>query len=437
MSPKEKTAMTRKGVRGRIIYARGPHEVVDLADGALIFDSSGRIVACEPFEHIVRDYRDVAFDHFKHRVIIPGLIDCHLHLPQLDQRGRFGATLIDWLDRYILPAETAFADEAVVMDVGVRFFKKLILNGTTTAAIYSSIHEKSTDLAFELAKAAGIRAVIGKVMMDQYAPSGLLETASESLAASERLCSKWHGKEGGRLRYAFTPRFAPTCSLDLWKNVGASAESSGAYIQSHIAETQRENKLVKDRFPRLPDYFSLFEQTGIAGPRTILGHAIHLSDDEYRRMAKSGTRIAHCPTSNMFLKSGALPMDRIDKAGVVYGLGTDVGAGTSLSLFTEMRHADFTQRDMVVSPVKAFYTATLGGAIALSMDQEVGSFAKGRFADFCVIDIKKVDFYYQLKDLDTVDILSLLMYRGDGHVIDSVYVAGRKLNVDVISDCSK
>ncbi len=422
-----------KGIRGRIIHTLGPEEVVDIADGVLVLDAEGRIITCEPYEFFVQRGVDLPLEHFKYRLIIPGLVDCHLHMPQLDQRGKFGVTLMDWLNDYILPAEASFADPKVADDVGRRFFKKLILNGTTTAAIYSTIHEGATDHAFELARIAGIRAIMGKVMMDANAPAELSETIGESLDVSQRLYDKWHGKEGGRLRYAFAPRFAPTCSLTMWRELGRMLETSEAYVQSHIAETERENALVREVFPNLPDYFSLFEETGTAGPRTLLGHAIYLSDDEYRRMAASRTRIIHCPTSNFFLKSGSMPMSRVDAAGVTFGLGTDVGAGTSMSLFAEMRHADFSQRDMNVSPVRALYLATLGGARALSMDTEIGNFEEGKYADFCVIDIKKIDYYYKIKELDTLSILSLIMYRGDSHTVEAAYVAGNRLDVDALN----
>ncbi len=281
MNPRKAERAVARGVRGRIIYAKGPEEVVDLADGALIWDASGRITACEPYEHVAARGEDVDLTHLRDRLIIPGLVDCHLHLPQLDQRGRFGATLMDWLEQYILPAEEAFADPHVVDDVGRRFFKKLILNGTTTASIYATVHAAATDRAFQLAEVAGIRAIIGKVMMDCHAPIGLAEDTDASIDESVRLYGKWHGAAGGRLRYAFAPRFVPTCSMRLLKDVGRLMEKTDAYLQSHIAETADECSIVRELVPDARDYFAIFEETGIAGPRTILGHAIHLSDDEY------------------------------------------------------------------------------------------------------------------------------------------------------------
>ncbi len=415
-----------KGYRGRIIHHLGDAGVEDIGDGLLVVDG-GRIISCtsnpESFAGEIIDLGD--------RLIIPGLVDVHSHIPQLDCRGKHGSTLLDWLDRYIFPAEKAFADIGVVEDVATRFFKKLILNGTTSSCLYATVHESATDRCFEIARESGLRCTIGKVMMDANAPEGLSESRSDSLRASESLCAKWHGAGEGRLKYAFTPRFAPTCSLELMREAGKLARASGAYLQTHIAETRGENERVKKLFPEFSDYVELFESIGCLGERTILAHAIHLSENEFGRLSKSKTKIAHCPTSNFFLKSGWMPTARVESAGIKYGLGTDVGAGTSMSIFAEMRHADYTQLEMEMNPSHAFRLATLGGAEVLSMESEIGNFEMGKFADFCVVDISGIDPSFRLKELSTDETLSLLMYRGDGQAIEHTYVGGKKLDVDI------
>lgn len=414
--------------RARILHCLDRQKVEDLADGVLEIDAQGRVLSCLP-------YAKAAHGHLVElpgRLLIPGLVDCHSHIPQLDCRGRHGATLLDWLDRHIFSAERAFVNPAVVDDVAGRFFKKLILNGTTTSGLYATVHAAATDRCFEIAQAAGVRCFIGKVMMDRHAPEGLLESTRDSLRRSESLALKWHGAAGGRLRYAFTPRFAPTCSLELLTEAGKLANSSGAYLQSHIAETEAENARVRELFPQFQTYAELFESTGCLGPRTILAHAIHLSDAEFGRLAATRTRIAHCPTANFFLKSGRMRLGAAEQAGICVGLGTDVGAGTSLSLFTEMRHADFTQEASPVAPQHAFWLATMGGAEAFSMEGEIGNFLPGKHADFCVLEIAGIDPNCRLAALSTDEVLSLLMYRGDSRVIEATYVDGVRLDVDAI-----
>jgi guanine deaminase len=418
--------MKQIGYRARIIHSLSESQVEDIADGLLVVDGDGRIVSCEPYDE---GFKGEAVE-LGSRLIIPGLVDVHSHIPQLDCRGKHGSTLLDWLKRYIFPAEKAFADPKVVDDVATRFFKKLILNGTTTSGLYVTIHPQATERCFQIAKAAGVRCFIGKVMMDQHSPEGLIESTEDSLKQSETLCAKWHGAEDGRLRYAYTPRFAPTCSLTLLKETGRLVRESGAYLQSHIAETRGENARVRELYPQFGNYAELFEEVGCLGPKTILAHAIYLSDDEYGRLAATNTKIAHCPTSNFFLKSGWMPVAKVEAAGIVYGLGTDVGAGTSMSVFTEMRHADYTQLEMTLKPTKAFYLATMGGAKTLSMADDIGNFSAGKYADFCVLDVCGIDPCFRLSELDTDEVLSLLMYRGDGQVIESTYVGGNKLDVD-------
>jgi guanine deaminase len=405
-----------------------PLSVMDYRDGVLAVDASGRIAAIGPFDPSSKG-RPVDFSG---RLIIPGLVDVHSHIPQLDVRGKHGATLLKWLDRYILPAELAFSNPSVVNDVATRFFKKLILNGTTTAGLYATVHADATDRCFQIAAAAGVRCFIGKVMMDRHALPGLEEDTRRSLSESERLCAKWHGAEGGRLSYAFTPRFAPTCSFELMREAGRMAREAGCYLQTHIAETLGEIERVKELFPKYASYAELYEDAGLLGPRTILGHAVHMSDDEYKRLASAGAKIAHCPTSNLFLKSGRMPVERVEAAGCAYGLGTDVGAGTSMSMFAEMRHADYVQDARSVPPEKAFWLATMGGAAALGREGDVGSLEVGKFADFCVVDVSRIDPNYRLSDLGPDEILSLLMYRGDGNAVVETYVAGERLDVDAI-----
>lgn len=401
---------------------------MDYRDGMLAVDASGRITGIGPYDAGARG----SVEDFSGRLIIPGLVDVHSHIPQLDVRGKHGATLLKWLDRYILPAELAFSNPSVVDDVATRFFKKLILNGTTTAGLYATVHAAATDRCFEIAQASGVRCFVGKVMMDRYSPPGLEEDTKRSLSESESLCAKWHGAANGRLAYAFTPRFAPTCSFELMRGAGMLARDAGCYLQTHIAETSEELARVRELFPKYASYAELYEAAGLLGPKSILGHAIHMNDAEYRMIAAAGAKIAHCPTSNLFLKSGRMPIEKLEAAGCIYGLGTDVGAGTSMSVFTEMRHTDYVQDAQSVPPEKAFWLATMGGARTLSLENDTGSLDVGKFADFCVIDVSRIDPNYRLADLGPEEILSLLMYRGDGNAVVETYVAGEKLDVDAI-----
>lgn len=419
--------------RARVLNPVSRSRYNEWADGAIAIDESGKIVSCGEFSAVQAECKKgVDTKEFKDQVVIPGLVDCHLHMPQLDQRGKHGATLLDWLRKYIFPAEMAFSDLTVVEDVAKRFFKKLILNGSTTSSVYVTVHPDATNLAFEIAESSGLRVVMGKVMMDFNTPQGLGETTKESIESSLELCEKWHGAAGGKLMYSFTPRFGPTCSEKLWKETGGLVSKTGAYLQTHISETVAEVEKVREIFPEYVDYTDLLERNGCLTPKTLLAHAIHVSPSECRRIAAADAKVVHCPTSNAFLKSGRMPVEMIEAAGITYGFGTDIGAGTSMSLFSCMRHADYIQPKISITPATAFYSATLGGAKVLSLDKKIGNFEIGKQADFCVVDVRGIDPRYNLGELTADEVLSLLMYRGDGNAIEETYVDGMKLDVDDI-----
>src|ERR671930_99413 len=231
--------------RGRILNPISYSELEDIPNGALGV-SQGKIIEYGKFKNVRRIGNIVDFGD---KVISPGLIDTHVHLPQYDVVAMDGYELLEWLDKYIFPAEKRFESLQVARGAAARFFTDLKANGTTTACVYSSVHKDSTDVAFEEAQRSGLRIFMGKVMMDQNSPGFLEEKTADSLKASEELCRKWHRKDDGRLNYVFTPRFAPACSLELMKQVSKQARKYDSYIQTHLSENRREIKLVKSLFP--------------------------------------------------------------------------------------------------------------------------------------------------------------------------------------------
>ncbi len=284
-------------------------------------------------------------------VLLPGMVDLHVHLPQLPAAGvGAGLHLLDWLERYIFPLERAF-DEPAAERLAPAAFRAFAAAGTTTAVIYGAVYEPSLDATFRAAEAHGIRAVIGKVMMDRGSyddrlpPEQVLET---SLRQSSDLCSRWHGRDGGRLRYAFTPRFAVSCTADMLRESAALARSTGAYWQTHLSEDRHELREVARLHPDAIDYLDVYDRAGALGNRTIMAHAIHLSDREVARLVETDTAVAHCPASNLFLASGAMRLDRYRSAGIRVGLGSDVSGGPELSLFANMRAGAYTQSGLGV-----------------------------------------------------------------------------------------
>lgn len=387
-------------------------------------------------------------------LLLPGMVDLHAHLPQLPNAGLgAGLDLLTWLERYIFPMEREF-DEAHAERLAPAAFRAFAAAGTTTAVIYTAVYEPSTEVTFRAAEAHGLRAVIGKVMMDRLsyddrlAPADVLET---SLRQSADLCSRWHGRDDGRLRYAFTPRFAVSCSADMLRESARLAAETGAYWQSHLSEDRGELAEVARLFPEAIDYLDVYDRAGGLGARTILAHAIHCSEREVARLAESGSHVAHCPGSNLFLASGAMPLARYLAAGVSVGLGSDVAAGPELSIFAAMRAGAYTQsglrvleaRENVASPTRAAAPAasiaptsspldwlrlgTLEGARALGIDDVTGSLETGKEADLIAVDVDRTAPLPGVEAAAPDELMSRLIFRAHPDMVRAAWVRGRLL----------
>jgi len=370
------------------------------------------------------DFPSAQFHDFSPYAILPGFIDTHVHLPQLAIMGIDGGTLLEWLKLYTLPEEERFANPEYAQVISRSFFAQLIANGTTCAAVYCSVHAEGTNIAFQSAADIGIRAFIGKSMMDRNAPAVLLESMEQSLSDSISLLEKWDGFDHGRLRYAFAPRFAGSCSMELMRRISQVAAERQAFIQSHLSENPDEVKWVRSLFPERSSYTDVYAAAGILGSRTILGHCIHLSDEEIAELSRSKTNVAFCPYSNRTLRSGVMPFARLRDAGLSIGLGTDIAGGPSLSMFRQMGEAVNSAN---VSTGGAFYLATKGGAKVLQLDDRIGSLDPGKDADFTVIDYLRADPLSGTGGYNTpAHVLSRLCYNGDVQCVKEVYIRGEK-----------
>ncbi len=376
---------------GSVVHCLGdPGERTDnsrvetFVDGALLVED-GRIVEAGPATRF--DGTDARVEDFNGKLIVPGMIDCHVHFPQLDIIASFGEQLMDWLDRYAYPGEMRLADEDYARELAVLFVEQLIANGTTSALVFATVHPHSAELLFEEALKRNMRLISGKVLMDQAAPEPLCDSAESAYADSRALIEKWHGK--GRLGYAITPRFALTSSeAQLAKAGELATEFPDVWIHTHLAENHREIEAVRAAFPWSDSYLGVYEHFGLLRERAVFAHCLHLSDEDRDHMARAGSAAAFCPTSNLFLGSGLYDLRRMSEAGVRTGLATDVGGGTSLSLLQTMGEAYkvLQLQDQVLPPGRALYLATLGAAEALGIDSLVGNFAPGKEADFVVLD---------------------------------------------------
>jgi guanine deaminase len=365
-------------------------------------------------------------------LILPGFIDCHVHYPQLQIIGAHGEQLLDWLEQYTFVAEQQFAEPAHAQRIASVFLDECLRAGTTTVASFCTVHPHSVDAFFDAAAARGMRCIAGKCLMDRHAPEALRDTAQRGYDESKALIDRWHGK--GRALYAITPRFAPSSTLEQMEMAGALwKERPGTWLQSHVSENRREVEWARELFPQCRDYLDVYEHFGQLGPRAIYGHGIHLTERELQRMSESGTAIAHCPTSNMFLGSGLFNLRNARQSArpVRVGLATDVGAGTSLSPLRTMGAAYQTAQlnGNNLSAGEAFYLATRGAAQALYLDDRIGSIAVGMEADLIVMNLQSTPLIQERMSrcgsLD--DALFVQMTLGDERAIAARWVAGREV----------
>lgn len=369
---------------------------------------------------------DGAVDH-RGRLIVPGFIDAHVHFPQVDMIGAWGEQLMGWLERHTFPAEARHADRAFSEEQAEHFLDALLAHGTTTAVCYATVHAHSADALFAAAEQRRMRLVAGKVLMDRNAPAELCDTAASGAADSEALIRRWHGT--GRLGYAVTPRFAPTSTP---AQLEAAAElcrtHPGVLMQTHLSENTGEIAWVRELFPERRDYTDVYHHFGLLGPGALLGHGIHLSDAELAVLAETGSHVVFCPSSNQFLGSGLLDLERLDAAGVDVAIASDIGAGTSLSMLaTAAAGYEVLQlRGQRFDPFRALYQLTLGNARSLGMAAHIGNFEPGREADLVVLEPQATPLLARrMVDCeDLADRIFAFMVFGDDRVIAETRILG-------------
>jgi guanine deaminase len=396
-------------------------------DGYLAVDAAGRIAGVGSWNELPESLRDAeVIRPGDGSLISPGFFDTHLHAPQLEMIGSYGGHLLEWLNRYTFPTEAKFSDPEHARSIARAFFDELLRNGTLCALIFSTIHREATDIFFEEAERRGFRGIIGKTMMDRNAPDYLLETARDSYDQSRSLLEKWHGR--GLLRYAITPRFAPTSTPELLEAAGAlKREFPDAYVHTHISENLNEVTWVQQLFPDA-EYADVYDRYGLLDRKSVLAHGVHLTEEELSLLGERDARIAHCPNSNLFLGSGLFPLYPILSSGVLVGLGSDIGAGTTPSMFNAMADAYKVQQvqNVSLSPFHLWYLATLGGARALSLDAETGSLEPGKSADFLILDLHATPLISLRSERASgiEDLLAGLIFMGDDRVVREAYIAG-------------
>lgn len=404
-----------------------------------MYVKDGRVVESGDYSSLKNKYKDVRLVDYTGKLIVPGFVDTHVHYPQTEMIAAYGDQLLEWLNKYTFPTEEKFKNPEHAQRVANLFLDQLIANGTTTALVFSTVDPVSVDAFFEASSQRNMRMISGKVLMDRNAPESLIDTPDSAYKDSKALIEKWHGK--GRQLYAVTPRFAPTSSPQELEVAGKLVkETTGVYVHTHVAENKSEVAWVKSLFPESRSYLDVYDGFGLVTDRAVFAHGIYLTDEDMEVLSTKKGSIAFCTTSNLFLGSGLFNLSRANKFNVKVGLGTDVGAGTSLSMLQTMNEAykvvqlqkafvDDPDSVKSLDPFQALYIATLGGAAALSLEDKIGSFQPGMEADFVVLNPEEMPLIAaRIRTANGLaDKLFALEIMGDDRVVAHTYVMGRKL----------
>ena len=396
-------------------------------DGLLIIENGKVAQIGHAADLLPRQPAGTEVIEYQDALITPGFIDTHIHYPQTGMIASYGEQLLDWLDTYTFPTERAFADPAHARAIADVFLDELLRNGTTTALVFGSVHKASVDAFFEACEKRNLRMIAGKVLMDRNAPDYLTDTAESAYVDSKELIERWHGK--GRLHYAVTPRFAPTSTPEQLTLAGKLfKEYPDLYMHTHLSENRKEIEWVRELFPERKGYLDVYDHHGLIGARSVFAHGLHLCDAECKRLGETGSAVAFCPTSNLFLGSGLFDLEKVESFGVRVGLGTDVGAGTSFSQLQTLNEAYKVMQlqGKKLDPFKSLYLATLGGARALYLDDRIGNLQPGKDADFVVLDYKATPLInLRLSQAQTLpEKLFPLMMLGDDRAVKETYAAG-------------
>lgn len=417
------------------------------SDGLLVVED-GRIAAVGDYAALRSQYPDVPVQDYRGKLILPGLIDLHIHFPQGEMIAAYGEQLLSWLNRYTFPTELKYSDRSYADEMADRFLDELLKQGTTTALVFSAVFPESVEALFIAAQKRNLCLITGKVMMDRHAIEGLQDTAETAYQDSKRLIETWHGRD--RLYYAVTPRFAITSSSAQLQLAGQLLqEFPTVYLQTHLSENLDEVAFAKSLFPDCDNYLDIYDRANLVTNRSIFAHSIHLEAAEWSRLKDAGAAIAFCPTSNLFLGSGLFNLARAIEAEIPVGLGSDVGAGTSFSLLQTANEAYKVAQlqRQTLNPFQMLYLLTLGSARALKLETRLGNFQAGKDADFIVLDAQATSTMalrnhealsqdslqtssqtLTIQDLEALsDRLFGFWMLGDDRAVRSTYILGQKI----------
>ncbi|XP_036069587.1 guanine deaminase [Oryzias melastigma] len=430
--------------RGTFIHSTPQTALQVLEDALLGVDSAGKIAFIGKGENVLELSQKFGFNPSEviklaqHEFFMPGLIDTHIHASQYSYAGTaLDMPLLKWLNTYTFPVESHFKDLEFARKVYTQVVKRTLRNGTTTACYFATIHTDASLLLGQIANDFGQRALVGKVCMDRNdSVEHYRETLQESVDETHRFIKELLNKKYPLVKPVVTPRFAPSCTEALLKQLGTIAKNNNLHIQSHISENIDELELVKNLFPDSETYTDVYHKFNLLTDKTIMAHGCHLSDKELTVFRETGTSLSHCPNSNFSLCSGILDARNVLNHKVKLGLGTDVAGGYSSSILDAVRRAlDASKVLTIQNPEyqtltfeEVFRLATLGGSQVLSLDDKIGNFEVGKDFDALRVNVAARGGPIDLVQCEAPKILlEKFLNLGDDRNIVEVFVAGRKV----------
>jgi len=415
---------------GQLVYfGAEAHQLTHDTRGAIAVGDDGTILWRGPLSLLPRAFDHTPRDDYGDKLLMAGFIDPHIHFPQYRMLAAAAKDLLDWLTRYTFPEEARYADQAYAEQAAQIFLKRLFSNGTTATLAFCSSHKTCAEALFKAAAQHNMALITGKTMMDRNAIAAVEDTPEQSAADTLALHQAFHNK--GRLRHAVSPRFAITSSERQLQLAGeVLRQCKGALLQTHLSESHAEIAWVKTLFPNDRDYTAVYERFGLVTDYSLFAHGIHLSESEVDRLSEAHASIIHCPTSNNFLGSGLMSINKLK--GVNIGVGTDIGGGTSYCMLQTLGEAYKVQmlNGRKLKAAELFHLATLGNAKRMKIDHETGSLDIGKFADVVVLDPQATHVLQARHELSNSieDVLFALALLGDDRAVAATYVAGTRVH---------
>ena len=383
-----------------------------------LFVRDGRIEAIEPE---LSEEAETIIDA-RGCVLLPGFVQTHIHLCQTLFRGSSDdLSLIDWLKRRVWPMEAAHTPESLRASalLGVA---ELMRGGTTCALTMETVNY--TEEVFRVVEETGFRATIGKCMMDagEDVPRALHEETADSLAEALALAEHWHGRADGRLRFCFAPRFALSCTRRLLEEVAVLARERSLLVHTHASENRTEIELVERATGKRN--IEYLHEVGLAAPHVVMAHCVHPNESELQILSATGTRVSHCPSSNLKLGSGIAPVTEMLARGISVSLGADgAPCNNRLDMLTEMRTAALLQKvtsgTEALPARQALRMATIEGARALGLEREIGSLETGKRADLLLLDMERLHL------TPHPEVVSAIVYGAQSADVRTVLIDGR------------